>query len=188
MDNDLNPDGQIFSQPYYREIQGQKQWENGEFDGFIYDLPDFRDTENPFEVGTYRQTQTIRNGTPSVAAWYADIPEDGEYAVYVSYKSLPNSTTDALYTVNYSGGSKDFLVNQKMGGSTWIYLGTFPLEKGYSDVEPVVTLSNKSQAAADMVVTADAVKIGGGWVTLRVVRNVRIFIMIRLHPKQVILP
>ncbi len=162
VDNDLNPDGQIFSQPYYREIQGQKQWENGEFDGFIYDLPDFRDTENPFEVGTYRQTQTIRNGTPSVAAWYADIPEDGEYAVYVSYKSLPNSTTDALYTVNYSGGSKDFLVNQKMGGSTWIYLGTFPLEKGYSDVEPVVTLSNKSQAAADMVVTADAVKIGGG--------------------------
>lgn len=162
VDNDVNPDGDLFSQPYYREIQGSKKWENGEFDGFIYDLPDFRDTENPFEVGTYRQTRTIKSGNPSVAAWYADIPEDGEYAVYVSYKTLPNSTTDARYTVNYSGGSKEFLVNQTMGGSTWIYLGTFPLEKGYSDVEPVVTLTNVSQSAADKILTADAVKIGGG--------------------------
>lgn len=162
VDNDVNPDGDLFSQPYYREIQGSKKWENGEFDGFIYDLPDFRDTENPFEVGTYRQTRTIKSGTPSVAAWYADIPEDGEYAVYVSYKTLPNSTTDAHYTVNYSGGSKEFLVNQTMGGSTWIYLGTFPLEKGYSDVEPVVTLTNVSQSGADKIITADAVKIGGG--------------------------
>lgn len=162
VDNDKNPDGEIYSQSDYREIQGTKKWDNGEFDGFIYDLPDFRDTENPFEVGTYRQTRTIKSGKPSIAAWYADIPEDGEYAVYVSYKSLPNSTTDAHYTVNYSGGSKDFLVNQTMGGSTWIYLGTFPLEQGYSDVEPVVTLTNVSGTAADKILTADAVKIGGG--------------------------
>lgn len=162
VDNDLNEGGQIFSQPYYKEIVGAQKWAHGEFDGFIYDLPDFRDTENPFELGTYRQTQTIKTGKPSIAAWYADIPEDGQYAVYVSYKSLPNSATDARYTVNYSGGSKEFLVNQKMGGSTWIYLGTFPLEKGYDDTMPVVTLSNVTSGAAGTIVTADAVKIGGG--------------------------
>lgn len=162
VDNDLNEGGQLFSQPYYKEISGVQKWTNGEFDGFIYDLPDFRDTENPFEGGTYRQTATVKSGKESVAAWYADIPEEGEYAVYVSYKSLPNSTTDARYTVNYSGGSKSFLVNQKMGGSTWIYLGTFPLEKGYSDTEPVVTLTNLTSGEAGTVVTADAVKIGGG--------------------------
>lgn len=162
VDNDLNEGGQIYSQPYYREITGTNKWSNGESDGFIYDLPDFRDTENPFELGTYRQAATTRNGKPSVAAWYADIPEDGQYAVYVSYKSLPNSSADARYTVNYSGGSKEFLVNQKMGGSTWIYLGTFPLEKGYSDTEPVVTLSNVTSGAEGTMVTADAVKIGGG--------------------------
>lgn len=48
-----------------------------------------------------------------------------------------------------------------MGGGTWIYLGTFPLEAGYSDTEPVVTLSNLSKTAGK-IITADAVKIGGG--------------------------
>lgn len=162
VDNDKNDGGELYSQPYYAERNGSTRWENGEFDGFIYDLASFRDTENPFEIGTYRQTATVKSGTESVAAWYADIPEDGEYAVYVSYKSLPESTTDAKYTVHYSGGTKDFLVNQTMGGGTWIYLGTFPLRKGYSDQVPVVSLTNLSGTAAGKVVTADAVKIGGG--------------------------
>lgn len=162
VDNDTNDEGQIYSQPYYRESNGTHKWRNGEGEGFIYDLADFRDTENPFENGTYRETETQRGGKPSVAGWYADIPEDGEYAVYVSYKTLPNSTTDARYTVNYSGGTKEYKVNQKMGGGTWIYLGTFPLEAGYSDEEPVVTLSNLTEGTAGTVVTADAVKIGGG--------------------------
>lgn len=161
VDNDVNDSGLLFSQPYYKEMTGSTKWITGTEDGFIYDLPDFRDTENPFENGTYRQTTTVNSGSPSVAAWYADIPEDGEYAVYVSYKTLPTSTTDARYTVNYSGGTKEFVVNQTMGGSTWIYLGTFPLEAGYSDTEPVVTLSNLSKTAGKTV-TADAVKIGGG--------------------------
>ncbi|MBD5204706.1 MAG: xanthan lyase [Bacteroidales bacterium] len=162
VDNDTNDEGEIYSQPHYREMNGARRWETGQGEGFIYDLPDFRDTENPFENGTYRQTTTIKSGSPSAAAWYADIPEDGEYAVYVSYKTLPNSTEDARYTVNYSGGSKEFKVNQTMGGGTWIYLGTFPLEAGYSDTEPVVTLSNVSDKADGRIVTADAVKIGGG--------------------------
>lgn len=162
VDNDKNDGGELYSQPYYAEKNGSQRWENGEGDGFIYDLKNFRDTENPFEIGTYRLTNTITAGAESVAAWYADIPEDGEYAVYVSYKSLPNSTTDAKYTVHYSGGSKDFLVNQTMGGGTWIYLGTFPLRKGYSDQVPVVSLTNVSSVAPGKVLTADAVKIGGG--------------------------
>ena len=161
VDNDTNDEGEIYSQPYYREQTGKEKWTTGEYDGFIYDLPDFRDTENPFENGTYRQTNTITSGKESLAAWYADIPDDGEYAVYVSYKTLPNSTEDARYTVNYSGGSKTFVVNQTMSGGTWVYLGTFPLEAGYSDEEPVVVLSNMS-SKRDRIVTADAVKIGGG--------------------------
>ena len=162
VDNDTNDEGQLYSQPYYKEQNGVNRWTTGELEGFIYDLPDFRDTENPFENGTYRQAATQKGGNPSIAAWYADIPEDGEYAVYVSYKTLPNSTKDARYTVNYSGGSKEFTVNQTMGGSTWIYLGTFPLESGYSDSEPIVTLTNLTDGGEGTVVTADAVKIGGG--------------------------
>ncbi|MCH5225767.1 MAG: xanthan lyase [Muribaculaceae bacterium] len=161
VDNDTNDEGEIYSQPYYKEKTGKEPWTTGEYEGFIYDLPDFRDTENPFENGTYRQTTTITSGKESIAAWCADIPEDGEYAVYISYKTLPNSTEDARYMVNYSGGSKEFRVNQTMGGGTWVYLGTFPLEAGYSDEEPIVVLSNQSSKAG-RTVTADAVKIGGG--------------------------
>ncbi len=162
VDNDTNPDGNIYSQPYYKEKNSIRKWSQGEGEGFIYDLPDFRDTENPFENGTYRQVQAQVSGEPAVAAWYADIPEDGEYAVYVSYKTLPNSVSDARYTVNYSGGSKEFKVNQTMGGGTWIYLGTFPLEKGYDEMEPIVTLTNLTSGSTDRIVTADAIKIGGG--------------------------
>ena len=124
-------------------------------------MAQFRDTENPFENGTYRQIETITGGKPAVAAWYADIPEEGEYAVYVSYESLPESTRDARYTVNYSGGSREFKVNQQMGGSTWVYLGTFPFEAGYSESIPVVTLTNISDTPG-AILTADAIKIGGG--------------------------
>ena len=158
VDNDTNDEGQIFSQPYYKELSGVNKWQNGELEGFIYDLPDFRDTENPFENGTYRQALTQKGGNPSIAAWYADIPEDGEYAVYVSYKTLPNSTADARYTVNYSGGSKEFKVNQQMGGGTWIYLGHFDFDAGCSE-SGCVTLSNLSHKIG-RIVTADAVKIG----------------------------
>lgn len=163
VDNDTNPEGEVYSQSTYRENNGKNQWIVGEEEGFIYDLPDFRDTENPFENGTYRQVSTVgKKEKPSVAAWYADIPEDGEYAIYVSYKTLPNSSQDAHYTVNYSGGTKEFTVNQTMGGGTWIYLCTVPLEAGYSGDEPVVTLSNVTNGETGTVVTADAVKIGGG--------------------------
>lgn len=166
VDNDTNEGGMLFSQPYYKEVNGSNKWELGEYEGFIYDLPDFRDTENPFECGTYRQVKTVKgndiNGSNvSKAGWYPDIPEDGEYAIYISYKSLPNSTEDAHYTINYSGGTREFIVNQTMGGSTWIYLGTFPLEAGYSDTEPVVVLDNLSKVSGK-ILTADAVKIGGG--------------------------
>ena len=162
VDNDINPDGDIYSQTTYKEVNGSKKWENGKGEGFIYDLPNFRDTENPFENGTYRQVGTVKSGKDSKAQWFADIPQDGNYAVYVSYKTLPNSTEDARYTVSYDGGSRDFIVNQTMGGGTWIYLGTFPLRKGQNKNTPVVSLSNLSNISGDKVVTADAVKIGGG--------------------------
>lgn len=45
-----------------------------------------------------------------------------------------------------------------MGGGTWIFLGYFTFDKG-SDHK--ITLSNRSKHAG-RIVTADAVKIGGG--------------------------
>ena len=122
--------------------------------------------ENPFMMGTARMAETVsseaRSGVASVE-WKPEIPERGKYAVYVSYKSLPNSTSAACYTVSHLGGRTKFIVNQKMGGGTWIYLGTFEFAEG---AEGSVSLDNRTpegyRFTAGNVVTADAVRFGGG--------------------------
>ena len=117
------------------------------------------DGENPFERGTFRQVSTVPVGkSESHATWTPSITEEGRYAVYVSYRSLPNSATDALYTIHHKGGRTSFHVNQQMGGGTWVYLGTFTFSK---DAAHKVVLSNVS-ADKKAIVTADAVKFGGG--------------------------
>ena len=50
-------------------------------------------------------------------------------------------------------------MNQKIGGGTWVYLGTFEFDKGNNDYGMVV-LSNESSEHG--VVCADAVRFGGG--------------------------
>lgn len=95
----------------------------------------------------------------SSAMWIPDIPEDGDYAVYVTYQSDSSRVDDARYIVFHTGGSTTFRVNQQMGGGTWVYLGTFHFRKGRSP-QGMVTLDNSSQMHG--TVNADAVRFGGG--------------------------
>ena len=134
--------------------------------GFADIKETYTGVENPFTMGSARQSRTIsHNGKSGLASteWRPDIPSRGEYAVYVSYKSLPNSSTAAHYTVRHMGGESSFAVNQKLGGGTWIYLGTFEFEEG---TEGCVTLDNRTPEGwkhnSESVVTADAVRFGGG--------------------------
>ena len=133
--------------------------------GFAALKPVYTGLENPFKTGTARQIECIQNGKKGAASaeWRPDIPERGEYAVYVSYKSVEKSTGSAHYTVHHLGGSSDFVVNQKMGGGTWIYLGTFEFGKGS---DGYVTLTNETpegyKFSSGSIVTADAVRFGGG--------------------------
>ena len=128
--------------------------------GFAHIFKNYTDIEgnkNPFTLGTARKAAANSGAT---ASWNANVPVARNYAVYVSYKSFPNSSTKAVYTVNAADGAHKVTVNQKMGGSTWIYLGTFPLAKGQS-AKPIVTLTAEG-GKKNEVVSADAVKIGGG--------------------------
>ncbi len=113
--------------------------------------------DNPFTAGSARMAECTEGEPDAVATWTAEIEERGRYAVYISYKSLANSCEAARYTVRHMGGESHFTVNQKLGGSTWIYLGTFEFSEGD---EGHVRLDNRGPAGS--VVTADAVKIGGG--------------------------
>ena len=128
--------------------------------GFADTKPVYSIYENPFEAGTALMCETItgeESHPKATATWRPVIPERGEYAVYVSYRSFANSTTDAVYTVHHLGGVREFHVNQRMAGGTWVYLGTFPFAEGD---EGFVRLTNQSSAAG--LVSADAVKFGGG--------------------------
>ena len=112
--------------------------------------------ENPFTLGSYA-TETTGNKTKCEMRYTPSLPE-GEYAVYVSYKTLPNSTSKAQYSVVHKGQKTTFAVNQKMGGGTWVYLGTFAFDgdKANNYVSIAAAANGKD------VVTTDAVKFGGG--------------------------
>lgn len=119
-------------------------------------------TENPFMAGTARMASCSKESGASVL-WIPDIPERGEYAVYISYRSLPNSTSSALYKVHHLGGESSFAVNQKIGGGTWVYLGTFEFDKGTEGyVELSCSVPEGRKYIRGTYVCADAVKIGGG--------------------------
>ena len=136
------------------------QWRNAVMSGFAHPNGALTDGKNPFSQGTARiATATTRRGHSGEAVWTPDVPRTGEYAVYVSYASLPNSINDAQYTVYHAGGKTTFRVNQQMGGGTWVYLGTFRFEKGQSR-QGRITLSTQTNGRG--IVSADAVRLGGG--------------------------
>ncbi|MBN2766212.1 MAG: N-acetylmuramoyl-L-alanine amidase [Paludibacteraceae bacterium] len=156
----IDNDDDILVEGRYREHNDRKTWRTAK-PGFANSKEFYLQGENPFMEGTYRKTNTITDAEEtSSAEWIPEIPEEGHYAVYVSYKSLDKSTADARYSVFHKGGRTDFTVNQTMNGGTWVYLGHFKFPKGrHSDYR--VELSNLS-TTADRIITADAVKFGGG--------------------------
>lgn len=155
----VDADGGL-AQNGYTEKNKTKSWSTLENkSGFAYRQNVFSGTTNPFTQGSLRKVATVKKmDKASTAIWTADIPKQGEYALYISYASLPESARDARYRVKSLRGIEEFQVNQTMGGGSWVYLGTFPFAKGSF---PVVELLNVSEEN-DKIVTADAIKIGGG--------------------------
>ncbi|MBR5684548.1 MAG: N-acetylmuramoyl-L-alanine amidase [Muribaculaceae bacterium] len=148
------------AQQGYSEHNGKQKWEAGKESGFAYLRPQYKDFENPFTEGSYRMVKAEKDKKKlSTASWDVDMPEAGEFAVYISYKSLPGSAHDVTYTVNSLAGERQFRVDQTMAGGVWVYLGTFPLAKGLN--KAVVEVSNLSEDK-NAVITADAIKVGGG--------------------------
>ncbi len=143
----------------YREVAASTEnlWQDAGSGFAIGDVP-YEANFNPFESGSAREIRTDKEGTAR-AEWIPDIPEDGFYAVYISWSANEKNISDALYTVYHEGGKTEFEINQQIGGKTWIYLGTFKFRKGKHQTG-AVTLSNKSNSEG--FVSADAVRFGGG--------------------------
>lgn len=158
VDNDTiaHPQGE-----YAEQDSKEAAWETAPgMPGFALPQGDMTDLSLPFRAGTARQVvTTTRKSQNASVTWMPDIPQAGAYSVYVSYATCPNSVSDAKYTVYHKGGRTNFTVNQQMGGGTWVYLGTFEFDKG-TNREGRVVLTNQSNHRG--VVTADAVRFGGG--------------------------
>lgn len=143
----------------WKEVRNKGKWRYAYGNGFAY-KSEYYDKQNPFELGTARQCKTTKKKKKQNYTYYQPyIPEEGRYAVYVSYKTVEGSIDDAHYTVWHKGEATTFTVNQQMGGGTWVYLGTFDFDKGCNEWNRV-ELSNLSDQKG--VVTADAVRFGGG--------------------------
>jgi len=158
VDNDSYMEGN----PAYTEhiFSGSDQWRKGPEAGFAIGFPPYGNWINPFRQGTYRVIRSVTEKSAAIS-WIPDIPEDGKYAVYISYTHSDSSVSDAHYSVYHSGGRTDFLVNQTMGGHTWIYLGEFIFRQGRNPERGAVVLSNQSREPGKTV-SADAVRFGGG--------------------------
>ena len=92
----------------------------------------YNDGDAPFSNGTVRQAKATRKDHASEISYQPNFPEEGKYAVYVSYQTVSKSVPDARYVVYHKGQATEFTVNQRMGGGTWVYLGTFEFDKGCS--------------------------------------------------------
>ena len=165
-ERDANPievvvDGETPNSSKFYTDDARSAWHQGEGTGFAHLHEVYVDSMNPFTEGRYMEAATVRSeADQSIATWVPDLPETRDYAVYVSYKSFPNSTNDARYTIHHLGGQTTVSVNQRMGGGTWIYLGTYRFRQGNKAGK--VELTNFSSSRRGSIVTADAVKFGGG--------------------------
>lgn len=144
---------------WYGEHTEKEPWTDTGERGFGFRNGILRDGENPFTMGTARMIRTTKKEDKAIAIWQPNFKEEGRYAVYVSYQTMPKSVDDAHYIVRHKGQETHFIVNQKMGGGTWVYLGTFDFDKGENPFN-CVALTNQSKRKG--VVTADAVRFGGG--------------------------
>jgi hypothetical protein len=109
---------------------------------------------NPFRKGT---SLRIKNDS---ALFIPEIPATGEYSVYVSYPRKADNTKSAKYTIFHSGGATEFIVNQTIGGETWIYLGTFHFLAGKNRTTGSVMVCGGDNG--NEYIGLDAVRFGGG--------------------------
>jgi hypothetical protein len=109
---------------------------------------------NPFKSGT-----SLRIVNDS-ATFIPEIPQKGDYSVYVSYPMIRDNSKEVRYIISHTGGKTEFIIDQTIGGETWIYLGTFNFNRGVNAETGSVTV--KGNEKNNGFIALDAVRFGGG--------------------------
>jgi hypothetical protein len=93
-------------------INGRNTWERSESPGFL--IKDTLHTgENPFTMGSYMKIEALPDDT-AMLKYIPEIPESGEYAIYISWGREEGSRDDVPCDVYHTGGRAGSL-NQTMG-------------------------------------------------------------------------
>lgn len=108
--------------------------------------------DNPFMMGT---SLMISDGS---AEYIPEIPMNGYYGVTVSWPQLGDRAGKVQITVSHTGGTTGFIVDQSVGGGTWLWLGSFKFDEGIDRARGSVTISGYEGSGAFI----DAVRFGGG--------------------------
>ena len=143
----------------YTEEPDRNLFITGQGKAYGHGKPPWQSEQNPFQQGNYRVLH-LEPGSKGKVIWSPVIPYDGEYAVYIAYQTLTESDDQAHYEVRHTGGITHFIVNQQVGGGTWVYLGTFRFQAGKNKEQGSVTLL--TNGSKEKVLTADAIRFGGG--------------------------
>lgn len=133
-------------------------WKNATGRGFKKFGEELADGINPFMQGSYQSIESHPSET-AVIKYMPMVKQHGDFGVYISYATVENSCKEVLYKVHHSGGVTEFIINQTMGGYTWIYLGKFNFDA--NSTKQGVEISNKSNDK-NTIITTDAVRFGGG--------------------------
>lgn len=87
----------------YKESATGRKWTNCDSVGFANKQNVYSDGENPFRMGTARKAKATKRKKFSQVSYQPRFPEEGKYAVYVSYQTVPKSVSDARYIVYHKG-------------------------------------------------------------------------------------
>ncbi len=128
--------------------------------GFSMGNPPYEKGENPFLSGKWSFMLSDTVVSDSIL-YVPDIPETGDYALYLSWADTSDAVNDAEYIVRHAGGKTRILANQKMGYHTWVYAGTYHFYEGLNPESGSVVLTNFCKFPGK-VISADAVRLGGG--------------------------
>jgi hypothetical protein len=138
-------------------VDGNTSWKQTIDKGFA-PMDTLYEGENPFELGTFLAIESFQTDSSSLT-YMPEIPETGDYAVYVSWGKTERCVNRVRCEVIHTGGSAEYLLNQCMGAGTWVYLGTFHFDKGLDKARGAVVIYGNGPGGT---ITSDAVRFGGG--------------------------
>lgn len=104
---------------------------------------------------SYRFAATSASETHT-ARYTPNITVEGFYPVYTWVLDSSNRTTQK-YRINHSGGTTEVVVDHRMVGRGWVWLGSYYFETGTGGW---VEISNESAIAGNVI--ADAIRFGNG--------------------------